>query len=90
MGKRPDSVDISNLNKILPDILEQNVGVDTNIILLYSTKEITYETETVDLLKKLKDCNYNFNEIVFDFPEHDMIGPVFADYLSNKFCINSN
>ena len=90
MGKRPNSEDISNLNKILPDILEQNVGVDTNIILLYSTKEITYETETIDLLNKLKDCNYNINEIMFDFPEHEMIGPVFADYLSKKFCINSN
>lgn len=89
MGVPPNDKYVKELDDILPDALEQHKGGKVNIKLLYSTKEITYETETVDLVKKLRECKYNTDEMVFDFPEHDMIGPVFAEYLEKKFSVTN-
>ncbi len=58
--------------------------------MLYSTNEVTYKTEIVDLLKKLKEFKIDTKEVVFDFPEHELIGPVFSNYLKEISIADNN
>lgn len=85
MGSDFNAKDIRNLNEIMPNILRENSRCQTLIHLIYSTEEVTFTKETVDLLKQIKSCNIPFKEKIFDFREHDMIGPVFISYLQDYF-----
>ena len=85
MGYESELENRKLLNEMVASIIEKERGNnDTHIHLLYSDKEHTYEDDILPLLRKLNDCNMQYDEVVCDFDDHSDVGIYFAPYLRQQ------
>ncbi len=88
MGKDSGQPQADLLNSVMPNKLEKHMNSYSGTIhLLYSKKDRTYERQLIDLIKKLKICQYSFVEIEEFFENHDDVGKPFLNYM-RKFLFN--
>ena len=69
------------LNQVMPQIIEKHAGSDSEIHVVYSKGELTYQRQIVDLIDKLKECRMNFVEKEYFFTDHSKVGEDFTRYL---------
>lgn len=82
MGINAGEEEMEKLQNVMPSILEKHRGCTTKIHILYSTEELTYQRQIVDLLAKLKECNMNYIEKVETFTKHNDVGKYFIPYIT--------
>lgn len=81
MGKNAGEDEAYKLNQVLPSCLEAHKGCNSEVHILYSKLELTYQRQIVDLLCKLKECNIKTIEIERPFEKHEDVGKYFLPYL---------
>ncbi len=77
------------LDEMMPSQFEKYSSSPSIIHLVYSKKELTYERQIIDLLKKGKDCNLHIIEHEEYFTNHSDIGIVFPSWI-NKILRNND
>lgn len=85
MGKIPQEEGIKILNGKYERVLEDNKCSKTNVYLVYSTAEHTYDDHIIFLLKKLDECNIMHKDQIETFPQHSMIGQYMKVICKNEF-----
>ena len=85
MGENAGQIEKRMLNSVMPTLLEDYSRKDssTEIHLIYSRYEHTYEDDIIDLLNKLKECHFPVIEIEYNFINHNDVGIYFKKYIKN-------
>lgn len=81
MGINAGESECAYLNSIMPSIIENNAFSKTRIHLVYSKKDLTYERQLIDLIKKCNSCHITLLQKEEDFVEHEEIGKCFPQYV---------
>lgn len=84
MGREDDAI-VKLLNNKCRDQIVANKGCNTQICLLYSKEEHTYEDDIVDLIADLKNYQYDVSLEERNFSDHSDIGIHFSNYLKDLF-----
>ena len=88
MGVNASQKEADILNEVMPKCLSDYTNAKTQIHLIYSVNELTYQRQIVDLLRDLKHNKYNFVEKVCYFKKHEEISTEFIPYIKKYFNIN--
>lgn len=83
MGANASKKEEEILNSIMPQILEERRGASSQIYLLYSKQEHTYDEDIKDLLEDLYKYNYNVIEKEEYFTEHGDVGYYFIPFVKS-------
>lgn len=79
---------IDILDQKLPKMIDANSGCETELYLVYSTEEHTYQEHIAPLVAKLDECRIQHHDQVERFQQHSMIGHYFSEAL-NKLLVDS-
>ena len=85
MGNIPLEEGIVILNNKFEKMVKSRANCATEINLLYSTQEHTYEDDIIHLLKMLNKFNISHNDQIESFPSHSMIGLYMSRFCKDHF-----
>ena len=88
MGPEAGDAEAELLNSMLPNQIELYKKTTSEIHILYSKKEKTYERQIVDLLAKLNECGISYIEKEESFTNHSDVGKFFIPYVKGYFARN--
>ena len=81
MGIDANETERDILNRVMPAVIESHASSKSEIHVVYSKGELTYERQIIDLINKLKECNMNIVEKEYFFTDHAKVGDDFIKYL---------
>lgn len=73
------------LNSIMPSVIEKNRDSKSEVHVIYSKKELTYQRQIIDLLEKLHQCHIPTKDIEMQFEKHEEVGKPFIQYVLSYF-----
>lgn len=89
MGQDAGDKEAQLLNQMMPRQIEQYKNTTSEIHILYSKQEKTYERQLVDLFSKLKECGIPYIEKEEFFTNHSDVGKYFISYVREFFGSNN-
>ena len=69
----------------MPSVIEKHRNCNSEVHVIYSKKELTYQRQIIDLLEKLHLCNIPTKDIEMHFETHDDVGKPFIQYVLSIF-----
>lgn len=75
------------LDSMMPDILQANAGSRTQIHLMYSKEEHTYQEHISDLIKDLDKNGIEHTDKIESFKEHGEVGRFFIPWIKDSLNI---
>ena len=85
MGPQAGDKEADLLNRMMPRQIELYKNASSEIHILYSKQEKTYERQIIDLLAKLNECGLPYIEKEEFFTNHSDVGKYFIPYVREYF-----
>ena len=85
MGEDAGMDEVSLFNSIIKNKLRENSGTQTEVHVVYSKKELTYERQIIDLLRDLKQLGIPYKDVESDFERHEDVSTPFVKYVKDFF-----
>ena len=87
MGADAGDAEQKILDSMMPDVLQANAGSRTQIHLMYSKEEHTYQEHISDLIKDLNKNGINHTDKIESFKEHGEVGKFFIPWIKDSLNI---
>lgn len=88
MGADASDAEQKILDSMMPDVLQANAGSRTQIHLMYSKEEHTYQEHIADLIKDLDKNGIVHTDKIESFKEHGEVGKFFIPWIKKELNIN--